>query len=71
MFDQNMARCRLVTNQSILNDFERFFYDQVRHRTDFFEEPNSKIVRWRLLKHFFPIMRRFQVIFTQCVKVEN
>ena len=66
-----MARCRLVTNQSILNDFERFFYDQVSYKTDFFEEPNSKIVRWRLLKKDFPIMRHFRVIFTHCVKVEN
>ena len=26
-----------------LSDFERFFYDQVRFRNDFFEEPNSEI----------------------------
>ena len=53
-------------------DFERFFYDQVRHRNDFFEEPNHKIVRWRLLKHFFPIMIHFQEIFIHCVEaVEN
>ena len=25
-------------------DFERFFYDQVSFRNDFFEEPNPKIV---------------------------
>ena len=50
MFGQNMARCRLVTNQSILADFERFFYDQVRFRTDFFEELNSKMNQMRLLK---------------------
>ena len=26
-------------------DFERFFYDQVVFRTDFFEKPNPKIER--------------------------
>ena len=26
-------------------DFERFFYDKVAFRTDFFEKPNSKIER--------------------------
>ena len=25
-------------------DFERFFYDQVSFRNDFFEEPNPKIM---------------------------
>ena len=43
MFDQNMARCRLLINQAILSDFERFFYDQVRFRNDFFKEPNFQI----------------------------
>ena len=42
-----------IDTSSDLSDFERFFYDQVRYRTDFFEEPNSKIVRWRLcIRHF-------------------
>ena len=68
MVDQNMS---FIDKSIDFGDFERFFYDQVRHRTDFFEEPNSKIVRWRLLIHFFPIMRHFRVIFTHSVKVEN
>ena len=34
-------------------DFERFFYDQVRYRNDFFEETNSKIVHNSLLSQVF------------------
>ena len=35
------------------DDFERFFYDQVSFKTDFFEEPNLKIVRIRFFNGYF------------------
>ena len=31
-------------------DFKRFFYDQVRSRNDFFEEPNPKVM-WTLHRY--------------------
>ena len=31
---------------SDFTDFERFFYDQLRFRPDFFEEPIPKIMKW-------------------------
>ena len=38
---------------SDFDDFARFFYDQVSFRTDFFEEPNLKIVRIRFFNGYF------------------
>ena len=35
----------LMNSSSDSIDFERFFYDQVTFRTDFFEKPNPKIER--------------------------
>ena len=35
----------LMKSSSDFPDFERFFYDQVVFRTDFFEKPNPKIER--------------------------
>ena len=35
----------LIKSSNDLTDFERFFYDQVALKNDFFEKPNSKIER--------------------------
>ena len=34
-------------------DFQRFFYDQVIFKTDFFEEPDNIMVKWDFLSDFF------------------
>ena len=40
---------------SDLSDFERFFYDQVGFRNDFFEEPNPKIQNETFRCYFQPL----------------
>ena len=42
-----------LNTSSDYSDFERFFYDQVSFRTDFFEQPNLKIVRIRFFNGYF------------------
>ena len=34
-----------INTLSDFDDFQRFFYDQVTFKTDFFEEPNHIIVQ--------------------------
>ena len=46
-----------INTLSILNDFKRFFYDQVRFRNDFFEEPNPKMNQMRLFEGFSNSMK--------------
>ena len=39
-----------IKTSNDLPDFKRFFYDQVRFRTDFFEEPNPEMNQMRLFE---------------------
>ena len=46
-----------INTSSDLSDFERFFYDQVRFRNDFFEEPNPEMNQMRLFEWFSNSMK--------------
>ena len=45
----------LMNTLSDLSDFERFFYDQVGFRNDFFGKPNPKIQNETFWCYFQPL----------------
>ena len=56
-----------------LSDFERFFFNQVGFRNDFFEEPNPKIQTETFWCYFQPLLFKFSLrkSVLRCLELKN